>query len=85
MRPRRGIEKEPRSAAPPPGAAFSDWLSGVGRSAKLRAHWLFGGEERDYGPHQAGLGAPVPAGRFRVEEAGSPPLGPGRWCWVVAR
>lgn len=61
MRPRRGIEKQKRCTAPPPCAAFSDWLSAVGRSAKLHVHWLFGSEERGYGPDQAGLGSAVPA------------------------
>lgn len=79
MKPRRGIEKEKHS--PAPCAAFSDWLSGVERSAELHAHWLFGSEKRS----QAGLGAAVPAGLLWLRRPAHLHWAQGRWCWLVAR
>lgn len=48
MRLRSGIEEQKQRTAPPPCAAFFDWLSRIGRRAGLRAHWLSGSKERGY-------------------------------------
>lgn len=84
VRHRRGIEKQKRSAAPPPAQPFLIGWRGWAerRSARPLAVWGGGGATR------RGLTRPV-LGRWCrrgfVLEAGSQPLGPGRWCWVVAR